>query len=81
MENSLSTLQPYQLRVVREKADLDELREALRGFITRDPRFYSLDEAEQNRMRRQHVAMVEYSNVLGERIAAFSSKSEPWALS
>lgn len=66
-------MQPHQQRVVDEKAALDLKREALRTFIASHPTFETLPVDEQNRLRRQHVAMVEYSDVLGERVAAFAN--------
>jgi hypothetical protein len=64
-------LLPYQQRVVDEKAELDTKIEALALFIGTSPNWGAVPEAEQNRMRCQHTAMVTYSIILGERIAAF----------
>lgn len=63
-------MQPYQQRVVEEKADLDEKLEKLGDFCN-TPVFASLDPAEQNRLDRQFLIMNLYAQVLGERIAAF----------
>ena len=60
----------HQQRVFYEKVDLDTKTEALRKFIT-GAALDGLPTAEQSRLRRQHVAMCEYSTVLGERIAAW----------
>lgn len=66
----VSSLQPFQKRVVTEKAELDEKLEALRKFI-KTAQFCSLLNSEQSRLQRQVVAMSAYSTILGERIAAF----------
>lgn len=60
----------YQERVTHERADLDEKRAKLNSFID-GKTFEALDAAEQDRLRRQQDAMSVYSEVLGERIAAF----------
>lgn len=60
----------YQLRVIDEKAELDTKIRALHTFIN-GPLFNNLPEAEIDRLMRQDLAMIEYSGVLGERIAAF----------
>lgn len=64
--------QPFQQRVIDEKAELDSKLEKLGNFIGTSPHWANVPEAEQERMRRQHEAMVAYSNILGERIAAFT---------
>ena len=63
-------LLPHQERVVAEKADLDAKRTALNAFFG-SQLFAGLDFAEQDRLRRQHAVMSEYSEILGERIEAF----------
>lgn len=68
-------LQPHQQRVVDEKADLDEKVAKLAAFIATfdNPNsvFAALSEPERHRLYDQHRAMVTYSTILGERIAAF----------
>lgn len=64
------TLQPYQQRVVEEKAQLDERLSKLVAFYDTGA-FSVLDKAEQDRLHRQGQLMSEYSQVLGERIQAF----------
>ena len=59
-----------QQRVVEEKEALDEKIEKLAAFMGTE-RFCALPEDEQLRMIRQRNVMVEYSGILGERIAAF----------
>lgn len=63
-------LAPHQQRVVDEKAELDDRRAKLDAFYA-TPIFHGLSEAEQQRLQRQGLAMTTYSEILGERIAAF----------
>lgn len=63
-------LQPYQQRVVDEKAELDEKIEKLAGFINGDA-LTDVDTDERVRMFRQLVVMRHYAKILGERIEAF----------
>ena len=55
-----------------EKAELDKKRTKLTDFIGTNKTYRSLDASEQSRLNRQLEAMVLYSNILGERIAAFA---------
>lgn len=64
-------MQAYQHRVVDEKRELDERLGRLFTFMQKDPAFYELPNAEQDRLTRQSMAMAQYSMILGERIAAF----------
>lgn len=66
----LSGRPPHQQRVVDERADLVDKTTKLQAFFD-TPVFASLDAAEQHRLRTQLVAMQTYSDILGERIAAF----------
>jgi hypothetical protein len=68
-------MQPHQQRVVDEKAELDEKLEKLEKFIHENDLFQKLPSDEQERMCRQQNAMKQYSEVLGERIAAFPPSS------
>lgn len=68
-------LQPHQQRVVDEKAELDTKAEKLSAFIGSSPVFETLDAEEQERLRRQNDLMWQYSEILGERIAAFAPTS------
>jgi hypothetical protein len=65
-------MQPHQQRVVEEKADLDVKVAALQKFIKQSPHFDTLDIGEQWRLTTQAHIMVQYSAILGERIAAFT---------
>lgn len=70
----MSTLLPHQQRVVAEKLDLDEKRDRLAAFQA-SLLFSSLAREEQERLTRQAHIMTMYSNVLGERIAAFTGEA------
>ena len=63
-------MQPHQQRVVDEKAELDAKVERLKAFWD-NPVFNTLPDAEKERLERQSNIMDQYSQVLGERIAAF----------
>lgn len=64
-------MQPHQQRVVDEKTELDMKATALSQFIGHSPVFETLDTAEQERLKQQNDVMWQYSEILGERIAAF----------
>ncbi len=64
-------LAPRQQRVVDEKAELDERLEKLVAF-TRTTIFAGLDVEERNRLDQQAATMAMYSDILGDRIAAFA---------
>lgn len=65
-------MQPHQERVFTEKHELDEKIEKLRLFIYQpDTAFASIDSAEQDRLKNQYHIMAAYSEILGQRIAAF----------
>ncbi len=63
-------MKPHEERVVLEKQELDEKRKKLVPFIG-GAIYRTLPEIEQSRLNRQLEAMTLYSNILGERIAAF----------
>lgn len=67
-----TTLAPHQQRVVAEKAELDAKLEKLSAFISSDG-FLTVvaDEEERGRLICQEEVMKQYSEILGERIAAF----------
>jgi hypothetical protein len=65
-------MQPFQQRVVDEKKALDDKINDLDAFWS-SPIFPTLPEAERGRLEKQFNIMVEYSAVLGDRIAAFAS--------
>lgn len=65
-----SVIPAYQQRVIDEKVELDAKLGKLRDFFG-TVTFIALDVAEKKRLERQSDAMADYSDVLGERIAAF----------
>lgn len=69
-------LQLHLQRVVTEKAELDEKIDKLAAFIETFDKPFSvfamLPEPERQRLYAQRRAMVTYSAILGERIAAFT---------
>jgi hypothetical protein len=71
-DGSFSKLAAYQKRVVEEKLDLDARLFRLSLFLPSQT-FYETSEAEQMRLQRQEMLMRLYSQVLGERIAAFKN--------
>lgn len=64
-------LQPHQQRVVLEKTDLEEKISKLAAFLP-TPLYASLDPAERIRLTAQIYVMRQYSDILTERIKAFS---------
>lgn len=64
-------MQPHQQRVIDEKTALDDKLSKLTLFIGGDI-FFSLPNAEQDRLKRQSRVMDEYSGILAERIEVFS---------
>ena len=69
--NKMNTIPPHQQRVINEKTELDEKRTKLKAFIDGNAIFAGLPNDEKERLVRQHSCMTEYSQILGERIAAF----------
>ena len=62
-------MQPFQERVVQEKAELDEKIEKLAAFVPGASGIVTFEEL--SRLIAQLDVMTEYSLILGERIAAF----------
>lgn len=74
---SRAKLQPpttYQDRVIAEKTELDGNLARLRDFFGTQI-FIALGEDEKQRLCLQEDAMANYSDILGERIAAFNAGS------
>lgn len=65
-------MQLHQQRVVMEKDELDAKLVKLNAFFATET-YNALPVEEQGRLVRQSVAMTDYSNTLGERIAAFTA--------
>lgn len=66
----------YQQRVVDEKKELDARRERLQHFYL-SAEFAKLNSYNALLQGRQLEVMRQYSEILGERIAAFGSQPEP----
>jgi hypothetical protein len=69
-EARVTSLAPYQQRVVDERHELDEKRRKLAAFVE-TPTFHALPADEQTRMLLQAHFMELYSWTLGERIQHF----------
>lgn len=67
------TYAPHQQRVIDEKTELDDKLTKLKAFIDGTAIFAGLPDDEKERLVRQHSCMTEYSEILGERIAAFTA--------
>jgi hypothetical protein len=63
-------MQPHQQRVVDEKTELDEKLAKLNNFIGGEI-YNGLPGDERYRLTQQSLMMKQYSDILGERIAAF----------
>ena len=63
-------MQPFQQRVVNEKAELSDKLDRLEAFASRAD-FSSVPPDEQARLTRQLLIMKLYEQVLSERIAEF----------
>lgn len=70
VQPAASDVPPHQQRVLAEQTELDDRLTKLQAFFS-NPIFYGLPADEQDRLQKQAVAMQAYSEVLGERIAAF----------
>jgi hypothetical protein len=64
-------MEPYQERVVAEKAELDEKIEKLTTFIW-GLAFTKLPDKERVLLSSQRFHMISLSVILGERIASFN---------
>jgi hypothetical protein len=70
MVEAAKPMAPHQQRVVIELEELvhkiDKLTEFLKGDL-----FQTIPNDEKDRLERQHVAMLEYRDILAERIVHF----------
>lgn len=64
-------LEPHQQRVVEEKDELDERIKKLDVFL-RSSIYLNLPTPERSRLSMQRYHMGAYSEILGQRIDAFS---------
>lgn len=67
-------MKPHEERVVVEKHELDEKIVRLAAFIQSEA-FDKVPASEQSLLREQHGTMIRYSDILGERIDVFISRS------
>ncbi len=65
-------MQNWQKRVVEEKAELDERIEKLYAFIE-SPKFKTISTSHAVALKDQAAAMLNYSAILGRRIAMFEA--------
>lgn len=65
-------MQPYQQRVVDERAELEDKISKLAAFRKTDLH-KSLDAVDRELLKQQFRAMMRYSNILGERIVRFGA--------
>lgn len=63
-------MEAHQESVLNEKLELDEKISRLAGFMG-GSLFASLEDNERSRLSIQLQHMIGYSNILGQRIAAF----------
>lgn len=63
-------MQDFQLRVIKEKEELDAKHEKLIGFLKSDS-YLSLQTHDKRLLLEQSIFMGNYSRVLGERIERF----------
>lgn len=63
-------MQPRQQRIIDDKMELDSKLKKLTHFIDSDF-FNNLSRDQQSRLERQREIMVQYSDILGERNAAY----------
>lgn len=64
----------FKERVVEEKRELDVKIEKLHRFMMTSA-FDKLTELERDQLVRQHIAMSQYSGILGERINGFTGQT------
>lgn len=65
----------YLQRVIDEKAALDDKAKKLSAFIGENPLFEQLGAAEQEHMKVLNDLMWQYSEILGQRLAAFTMQT------
>jgi len=69
-------MEAYQERVVQERADLAEKIVKLVTFIDTNPTFKTLADEDRLLMERQRRTMLEYRDILDDRIARFAPVKE-----
>ena len=69
-------MQPHEQRVIDERNDLREKISRLSAFSTTSDIYKTLSKEEKGLLVRQYKAMVEYDNVLSDRIVRFRMDDE-----
>lgn len=64
----------YQMRVIKEKEELEVKIESLEAFIKKNPIFQTLPKEERILLRFQLDVMSEYNGILESRIELFGEK-------
>lgn len=64
-------MEDWQTRVIAERDELGERLIKLSAFIIQSAAFRSLSADERQRLRHQREHMLDYHEILGERIAAW----------
>lgn len=67
----MAALEPFQLRVIEERDQLQERLSRLNAFLVSSQFYVTLDEHNQLLLTRQAAAMQEYLDILIERTSAF----------
>lgn len=67
----MAELEPYQLRVIEERDQLQEKLSKLNAFLVSSKFYVVIDEQEQILLTRQASAMQEYLDILISRIERF----------
>jgi hypothetical protein len=67
------TFEPWQLRVIEEKKELDARLVKLSEFLSGEA-FSEMTEDDQELLSSQKTHMTSYSGILGERIARFEQR-------
>lgn len=70
---NIKAIQPHQQRMIDEKTELDKKATALSIFIGVNPIFNIIDPDEQELLKSQNDVMWQYSEILAQRIAKFTS--------
>jgi hypothetical protein len=64
----------YQMRVIKEKAELEVKIKALETFIEKNPVFSTLPKEERGLLQSQLDVMLGYAGILESRIELFGEK-------
>jgi hypothetical protein len=72
----------FQERVITEKRELDNKLDKLQAFINEGTVYAQLPKEERSRLARQATVMIEYSQILADRIAKFQGydPTKIWSL-